>query len=136
MFTCAVCDKPIGPGAKPIKVVTGYRPVVYQNNVTAIDDYGNSKTRSVESNGLEIIGEALVCTADAGQEAEKKISVIKLGGRCFEEKQVPQFTQQLIHIAAENGLNRVHHKTKRADADSRAAIPLFKEFLDRNEGKV
>lgn len=134
MFNCSVCDKSIGPRVKPVRVVTGTRPTNYHNEYYVEDEWGNRELCKVDSNGMEITGEALLCPEDGekfGLVAPHQKKIVE-PIRKNEEPLVPQFKQPIIMCMLVNALDRTLHNSKRAVADCEVAIPMVKQFVDNN----
>lgn len=138
MFNCAVCGNPAPPATKPIILVTETRQVDYTNTLTSEDEYGKRTVRQIDSRGTEIVREVLICLPDAvtyyGHSApEQKPIVAHKLKTPHEEIPAEQFTQPFARVVAFSSIRRLDHKSKRAERDINASIPLLKYFGDNNK---
>lgn len=133
MFNCSVCKQSIGPKVSPIHITTGVREQIYHNTKVVLDEYDREHTEEIHSNGMEIIGQVLVCPPCNGEQMSEPAKVT-LKRLVFEEP-LPKdpLRPTLAYLFIENALKRNEQASKRAKADFQVAVPLVKQFLDRNK---
>jgi hypothetical protein len=135
MFNCASCKSSIGPGVSPNTIVTATRDVEYHNAVKRIDEYERETIEDVHSKGSEIVSQALICNtcAKVTVTEEAPVTTERKGGKSFEEKLPEPLRVSFAGIAAQSVVERLESTNKRLVADRTVAVPLIKDFADRNK---
>jgi len=77
MFNCTECNKTIGPGIKPINIVTEKRTRIYHNKVKVQrKDEDEPRLREWDTTGWEIIKERKFCETCGDTRLEKELEEV------------------------------------------------------------
>jgi hypothetical protein len=136
VFNCGVCSEAVAPKVKANRIVVMTRGAQYHNVYFREDEWGNRTRHEVDSQGTEIVKELLACDRCAGEPIRNTPSVERVGRQRFEEKSAPGIEVKLIAAVVQNMLDRMEHKSKRAQRDTAATIPGIKEYVDAHKDFV
>jgi hypothetical protein len=135
VFRCSLCKESIGQRIKPTRVVTMTRAVEYHNEYEVEDEWGNKQLKQVDSQGHEIVSEAILCPEDAEKNGiiAPTQARVRSSAHSFDETLAPPMHSKFVAFAVHSTLERLGHESKRAKRDCAVAVPGIKQFVDLNK---
>lgn len=123
MFTCATCQKSVGPKVSPIRIVVHSRVRTYENETA---------DGIKQSIGGEIEREENICPKCLGQDV--RTQVVKVDHPLQDEPLAPGYKLSMAALALGNSMDRSKHNTKRGANDFKAAYEHLSGFANRGGG--